>query len=304
MQKIGNFSVSAITTCFQPEGYFDIYNFNKTNLAANTNMMNARRKGSSEVGSKTRYEFEFSPVNGFLSSPDLLMTNCELKLSFDRAAVKQALLRLDNDSSLTDLEIKDCFALTEYVSSGSIQKHFENIHYEPIMCEYEDTKVLIKSLSTDETTIRIDNIRGGNTPRYLFAGIIPTKNLQGDWSESATCFQQNNVTEFNISLNGNPVNGYPMAIKNNSPCYVMSKFNSVTSRLYNVFAGEQMTMQQFHYNFLWSHKFEAESTSSGWIGIDIKLTQAFTESMSLVIWIINPSAITMDQYYQIEKINL
>ena len=118
MQKIGNFSVSAITTCFQPEGYFDIYNFNKTNLAANTNMMNARRKGSSEVGSKTRYEFEFSPVNGFLSSPDLLMTNCELKLSFDRASVKQALLRLDNDSSLTDLEIKDCFALTEYVSSG------------------------------------------------------------------------------------------------------------------------------------------------------------------------------------------
>ena len=56
--------------------------------------------------------------------------------------------------------------------------------------------------------------------------------------------------------------------------------------------------------FIWSHKFEAESTSSGWIGIDLKLSEAFTEQMSLVIWIINPTAITMDQYYQIEKINL
>ena len=93
MQKLGNFSVSAIKSCFQPEGYFDIYNFNKATLAANNNLMAGRRKGSSEIGSKTRYEFEFSPVNGFLTSPDLLMTNCELKLSFDRASVKQALLR-------------------------------------------------------------------------------------------------------------------------------------------------------------------------------------------------------------------
>ena len=84
----------------------------------------------------------------------------------------------------------------------------------------------------------------------------------------------------------------------------MSQFNSVTSRRYNVFAGKQMSMQEFQYNFIWSHKFEAESTSSGWIGIDIKLAKAFTEPMSLVIWIINPTAITIDQFNQIEKINL
>jgi len=65
-----------------------------------------------------------------------------------------------------------------------------------------------------------------------------------------------------------------------------------------------MNMQSFQFNFIWSHKFEAESTSSGWIGIDLKLSEALIEQMSLVIWIINPTAITMDQYYQIEKINL
>ena len=95
-----------------------------------------------------------------------------------------------------------------------------------------------------------------------------------------------------------------MTIKENSLCYALSQFNSVTSKLYNVFAGKQFSMQEFQYNFIWAHKFEAESTSSGWIGIDIKLATVFTEPMSLVIWIINPTAITIDQFHQIEKINL
>ena len=84
-----------------------------------------------------------------------------------------------------------------------------------------------------------------------------------------------------------------MIIKPNSPCYVMSQFSSVASRHYNVYTGKQFGMQEFQYNFIWSHKFEAESTSSGWIGIDIKLAKAFTEPMSLVLWIINLTAITI-----------
>ena len=304
MQKIGNFSVSAIETMFESEGYFDVYNFDDTAILANDPLKARRRWGASSDATKTRYEFEFSPVNGFLASPDLLMTDCELKLSFDRASLKNAFVRLDKSASLTNLEIRDCYALTEYVSSKSIQSHFEKIQYEPITYQYEETEVVIKTLPTDGTTIRLDNIRGGNTPKYLFAGVIPTKNLQGDWEKSSTAFEQHNVTEFNIALNGNPVNGYPVSIKKRSPCYALSKFNAVTSRLYNVFAGQQMNMQSFQFNFIWSHKFEAESTSSGWIGIDLKLSEAFTEQMSLVIWIINPTAITMDQYYQIEKINL
>ena len=304
MQKVGNFSIDTIGTSFQSEGYHDIWNGDDTFITKNESVKALRRTGASHIGSKYRYEFEFSPVNGFLSSPDLLMTNCELKLSFDRASVKHALIRLDESGTLSDIEIKDCYALTEYISSGNIQNFFEKIQNEPIVYEYEDTEVLIKTLPTDDTTIRIDNIRGGNTPRYLFAGVIPTTQLQGDWSKSSTRFSQHDVTEFNISLNGNPVNGYPMIIKPSSPCYVMSQFSSVTSRHYNVYAGRQFGMQEFKYNFIWSHKFEAESTSSGWIGIDIKLAKAFTEPMSLVIWIINPTAITIDQFHQIEKINL
>ena len=71
---------------------------------------------------------------------------------------------------MADIEIKYCYALTEYVGSGSIQTFFDRIHNETIIYEYEDTEVVIKSLPSDDTSIRIDNIRGGNTPRYLLAG--------------------------------------------------------------------------------------------------------------------------------------
>ena len=56
--------------------------------------------------------------------------------------------------------------------------------------------------------------------------------------------------------------------------------------------------------WIWSHKFEAEMTSQGWIGMNLKLSEAFTEQMSMVIWIVSPNALTIDKYHQIEKINL
>ena len=56
-------------------------------------------------------------------------------------------------------------------------------------------------------------------------------------------------------------------------------------------------------NFM-SHKFEAEMTSQGWIGVNLKLKEEYTVPMSMVIWIVSPNALTIDKYHQIEKINL
>ena len=85
----------------------------------------------------------------------------------------------------------------------------------------------------------------------------------------------------------------------------MHKFMDVTSRLYNVFSGDSPSFTAFqNFMWIWSHKFEAEMTSQGWIGVNLKLTQAFTEQMSIVIWIVSPNALTIDKYHQIEKFNL
>ena len=62
--------------------------------------------------------------------------------------------------------------------------------------------------------------------------------------------------------------------------------------------------REFEYNFIWSHKFEGESTGQGWIGLDLKLEEAYTENMILVVWVISASALTIDKFHQIEKLHL
>ena len=310
MTKTGNLNFEYIHSGLQTEGYFYDNYFDDGAIMRNQERVKkyveARNNCSTISGSKRRYEFAFIPFNGFFNSPELLMKDCELKLSFDRANPKIALTQLDPSSvAPTEIKIIDCVAITEYVSSPNIRNFFDTIETQPITYEYEDMEVLIKTLPQDSKNIQIDNIRGGNVPKYLFAGLIPTINLQGAYDKGATCFKQHLVEEFNLTLSGNSVSGYPIKIKHNSPIFPLHKLIDTTSRLYDVFVGKSPCYTSFKdFMWIWSHKFEAEMTSQGWIGINLKLSEEFSEQMSIVIWIVSPNALSVDKYHQIEKINL
>ena len=84
----------------------------------------------------------------------------------------------------------------------------------------------------------------------------------------------------------------------------MQKFYDVTNRLYNIQSGECLDQIGFSYNFIWSHKFEGESTGQGWIGLDLKLDSGYSDNMVLVVWIVTSSALTLDKFHQIEKLQL
>ena len=248
---------------------------------------------------------------GFLASPDLLLRDCELKLSLDRLPSKVAVLKVDDvSSSIEDvLTIKDCFATVEYISSPEIRRKFESINTTPFLYEYDDVDVLIKNIPKGETEIRFDNLRGGSIPDYIFIGLIPQIHLQGDILKSSTGFLANNVEEMNLTYNGNSVNGYPISIRQNSVYYPMHKFFDVTDQLYNLKCGSTLNAPEFHYNFIWAHKFEAQQ-SNGWIGINFKYSEipkksdGTEEPMAVVAWIVCHSAFTVDKFMQIEKLNL
>ena len=282
-------------------------NFTATNLKGNLSFKKTRTDaGHYNSQTKTRrWHFVICPNFGFLGSPQPLMNNCELKLSFDRSSPLTSVLDCGNASpALEEIEIKDCYAVTEYVSSESLRNYFDHITYEPIRYEYDSCEVMVKSIPNGETDIRFDNLRGGTLPLAMFAAIVPQACLNGDKSMSSTYFKNYNVDEMNISLNGNSVNGFPIVIKDQSPIYPMQKFLDTTERYYNVVSGEVFSLTEFKYNFLWSHKFEAESADQGWIGINFKLNQSFSESMSLVVWIISPTVLLLDKFHKVEKLNL
>ena len=308
MEKIGNFNAGYIDTIFAGEGYHDLYNFSASEVKAQASLLAKRKLQGKANGTNRVYDFIFIPNSGFLNSNLPLMSNCELKLSFDRIDANVAMLEygsdIKTDCSGSPLAIRDCVAIAEYISSDELQRYFMQIDHHPIPYYYEDCDVTLKNLPLSETNIRLDNIKGGNTPMCLFAAIIPSSALNGSLTESSTAFNCNHVTDINITLNGNSVNGYPMDIKDQSPIFPYHRFMDVTGRYMNPICGEGLKLAHFMHNWIYAHKFEAEASSQGWLGINIKLSTAFTTAHTLVIWCINDCAITIDKFHQIEKLNL
>ena len=307
MYKVGNYNTDYITSVFVPEGYSDFTNCEAVNLLGEEGqkLVAVRERTAIKSGGKSRYDFAFVPDMAFLANPDPLMTNCELKLRFDRAPPSVAVLQnVAGDHTISSINITDCYAVTEYISSPQLRNYFEN---GPVTYKYEDIEVLVKSIPYNQTNIRFDNLRGGNTPSHIFAGIIKTNALDGDVTLCSTKFSSYNVNEMNFTLNGNSVNGYPITIKNESSVFPLQKFLDSTCRTSNITCGKFLTPNDYRFNWIWAHHFEAEQTSQGWAGINFKLSEPYKEdegSMSLVIWVISPAALKIDRFHQVEKVNL
>ena len=269
-----------------------------------SNLPNIRKRAFHVNGETTSIDFTLIPNIGFLTNPDPLMKNCELKLSFDRADPKCAMMELEAGGQLGNLEISNCYAVTEYISSPELRSYFDRIENVPIQYDYEDVEVLIKSIPQGDTNIRFDNLRGGNIPSHIFAGIIKTDALNGSQTLCSTKFAHANVTEMNFTLNGNSVNGYPIEVRNDSPVYPMQKFIDSTMRINNISSGGFLSLNEYKFNWIWAHHFEAEESTQGWSGINFKLDEAYAEAMSLVIWIFSPCALKLDKFHQIEKLHL
>ena len=181
MLKLGNYNADYITSAYVTEGYSDFTNCNAGLLQTDEgkNIVTVRERTGIKANGKARYDFAFIPDAGFLGNADPLFENCELKLRFDRADPMVALLKKAEGGSCSEIQIQDCYAVTEYISSPDLRDYFDRIEYEPLLYKYEDVEVLVKSIPYNQTRIRFDNLRGGNTPSHIFAGIISTDALDG-----------------------------------------------------------------------------------------------------------------------------
>ena len=258
--KVGNYNIEFIKSGFIGEGYTDIYNANYAQAAQLTEAA-IRKSYGTAVDPNIVYDFCIIPTVGFLGTNDPLPVNTEVKLSFDRTVPAVSILS-DADPGV-NLEIKDCFAMTEYISSPSLRTYLDSIDTLPLRYDFEDCEVYTKNIPQGETNIRFDNLRGGNVPSHMFIGIIETAALNGDFALSSTKFSPHEVSQMNIYLNGNSVNGYSVKVQSERLVISMSKFVHCTNQIQNVDSGATLNSPEFMYNWLWSHCFEAEEASQG-----------------------------------------
>ena len=303
MYKIGNFNVDFISSGFIGEGYNDVFN---ADWISGIDTKGPYKENRQSYGTKAEgvitYDFCVIPMVGFLGNSDPLPKNTEVKLSFDRTTNPAVSVIAAAEPDAINLRISDCYAVTEYISSPELRSYFDGIDNQPITYEYEECEVYTKSIPQGETNIRFDNLRGGNVPSHMFIGLIETEALNGDFTKSSSRFSAWGVNRMNISLNGNSVNGYPVNVENERCTIPLTKFIDCTNQLQNWNASQQLTPFEFNYNWLWSHCFEAEETSRGWIGVDFKVNTAFTTPMTMVVWVINQVGLKIDKFHQIEKL--
>ena len=84
----------------------------------------------------------------------------------------------------------------------------------------------------------------------------------------------------------------------------MTKLLDTTGKMYRLGVGKTLSTIDFKCSYLWSHKFEAEETTSGWLGIELKAESPISTASLIVIFMMKPSAITIDKFRSIEKLQL
>ena len=115
--KVANFDSRMVESGFIPEGYFDHFNADASELVSEELVIKRRNYLYHEEGTKRRYEFAFTPAMGFLASPEPLLNDTELKISFDRCRPETSLIATTSITHDCEyIEIKDCHAMTEYVA--------------------------------------------------------------------------------------------------------------------------------------------------------------------------------------------
>ena len=230
------------------------------------------------------YECLMSPSVGLLNCPQPLIPGCELKLSFDRAKAALALIHCDDQVNTDDgaLQLKNLYMRANYISSPFLRNFFAKIDETDIKYPYDECTCYLKNLPQGETIIRLSNVIGGQTPRYVFCGVIESDALNGDYNLSSTRFQRHGVTELDLSINGYSCNGFPIQNTDGSALQAYNKWLHATNRAFKNNCSEQISPLDFkRFHFLYSHKFEGELTEQGWLGIDMKLEKAYEKNYTL-----------------------
>jgi len=286
---MGNFNSGYIYSGLYSAGNFDPWNVGTTDIESGDNLteIEAKRQSLSTSTGNTHitYNFLFRPPMGLLNSSKPLLPKSEMIITFDRAFADIALI--DKPTTVEALSgkvipLKNVYLKANYYTSPFLRNYFGTITEKEIVYKYDEISVYHKNLPKGDAIIRMSNIIGGNTPAYLFAGIIPSDALNGNMKKSSTCFKRYGVTEFDLTLNGYSCTGFPLVNENDSPIMAYEKFMRSTNRKFQNKCAEQILPLDFqNFHFIYSHKFQGEALESGWLGINLKLEEAYDENYTL-----------------------
>ena len=288
----GNFAPNYLSSANYSMGYFDQWNIGTTEITGNNasvlNTVEAPRLPFAKTSDEKWHIFDllFRPPIGILNSTKPLLPKTDMVLSFDRAISDLALISktADGENPLENevIPLENVFLRATYYSSPYLRNYFQTIEEKEISYKFDETQVLIKNIPQGVKNVRFSNIMGGNTPTFLFAGIIESAALMGNNKLSSTAFKQHKVLEFDLNIDGQSVQGFPIKTENGIPIMAYDSYLKATNRAFNNSVNETIPIRDYaNFSFIYGHKFSGEVSESGWIGINLKLDKEYEDNFSI-----------------------
>ena len=330
LSKVCNFNIEYLHSTLSHLGCFgfaelafkdrDMYEIGKE---IGIDLMQDREQNLGEFDGKKRGVFILDLDGGILNCSQPLIPNTEVKFSFERTQAAFSLFYADTKvappTTLDNkvVEIKDCYMELEYVSSPFLRNLSAAIVERPLTYHYDDCQIYMKDLPQGSQTFRVNSLCGGLTPEYIFAGFMPSKCLNPDFLTTSVKFANIDIREACITLNGAPVQGYPITpFYNGSTGQFYSRFLDTIGKWKLPTGAGTLNMDTFKTDcVLISHHFEGEQTNEGWIGFDIKFDKPtstdhtfgklyiifFLSNNYLVVFTIRNNALTIDRFHKVTK---
>lgn len=288
----GNFAPDYLSTANYPMGYFDQWNVGTSDITGANSSVFATIEDARAPFAKTFddnwaiFDLLFRPPVGILNSTKPLLPKTDMVISFDRAVSDLALISktADAENPLDNqvIELENVFLRATYYSSPYLRNYFDGIADKEISYRYDETQVLCKNIPQGMKTIRFANLLGGNTPSYIFAGVIESSAIMGNHKLSSTAFKQHNVLEFDLTLDGTSVCGFPIKTDDGIPVLAYDSYLKATHRSFNNTVSETIPIRDYaNFHFLYGHKFSGDVSQSGWIGCNLKLSKEYEENYCL-----------------------
>ena len=323
----GNFTPDYLKTGNYLMGYFDQWNVGTNEITGNNSGVLSTIENSRNAFAKTSdgdyavYDLLFRPPVSILNSVKPLVPKTDMVISFDRAVSDLAMISKtangENPLENQVLKLENVFLRANYYSSPYLRNYFASIEDKEISYRFDETQVICKNIPQGMKTIRFPNIIGGNTPSYLFAGIIESAAIMGNNKLSSTGFKQNKVLELDITLDGVSVTGFPIKTDDGIPVLAFDSYLKATHRAFNNSVSETIPIADYNnFHFLYGHRFSGDISQSGWIGCNLKLSNEYETNyclgiqkpinennlFCLVLWTVHECEVKIDRYRRIEKL--
>ena len=257
----------------------------ETGIELGMDLQADREKYLSELENTKTGVYILELEGGFLNCPQPLIPNTEVKFTFERLPATYSLFYSDTKTTLPTslngkvVQITDCYLELEYVTSPYLRNLNASIVEKPITYHYDDYQIYLKDLAKGAQTFRVNSLCGGLTPEYIFAGFMPAKSFDPDFMTTSVVFQNPGIREACMTLNGAPVQGYPITMfLPNHKEQLYSRFLDTIGKSKKTASGGTISLDTFGTDFcLISHHFEGENTNEGWIGFDVKFNKPTEE---------------------------